>query len=85
MSAHYYSLCNRYRGRAVQIRTHDERLHRGIIVDVKRNRVFIRPLGRLRNFGGFGYGYYGFGGSGFLYGLALGAIVSLVAIPFFFW
>ncbi|WP_068676563.1 hypothetical protein [Oceanobacillus sp. Castelsardo] len=80
----YHALCQRYRGRAVEIRTRDGRRHRGIIQRVSNNRVFIQPLGRNRNLGGFGYGYgYGYGGFG--YGLALGAIVGLALLPFFFW
>lgn len=84
MSANYYQLCNRHRGKAVQIRTRDGRVHRGVIVDVNPRRVFIRPIGNPRNLGGFGYGFFGFG-PGFVYGLALGTIVSLAVIPFFFW
>ncbi|WP_188456788.1 hypothetical protein [Virgibacillus oceani] len=84
MSAgHYYGLCQRYRGRAVEIRTHDGRCHRGIIRRVNNNRVFIQPLGRNRNLGGYGYGGFGYGGFG--YGIALGAIATLALLPFFFW
>lgn len=75
MSAHIYHLCNRYRGKAVHIKTRDGRVHRGIIVDVNLRKVYIRPVGGPRNFGGYG----------FTYGLALGAIVSLATLPFFFW
>jgi len=82
--AHYHALCRKYKGRAVEIRTRDGRRHRGIIQHVSNNRVYIQPLGRRRNLGGYGYGYrYGYGGFGF--GLALGAIVGLALIPFFFW
>lgn len=84
MSARIYHLCNRYRGKAVHIRTRDGGVHRGIIVHVNPHKVYIRPLGGPRNLGGFGYGYYGFG-FGFTYGLALGAIVSLAVLPLFFW
>ncbi|MCU9612349.1 hypothetical protein OEV98_02080 [Caldibacillus lycopersici] len=81
----YRSLCHRYRGRAVQIRTRDGRVHRGLIMNVGNNRVYLRSFdGSRRNLGGFGYGYYG-AGYGFTYGLALGAITSLVLLPFFFW
>ncbi|PAV29196.1 hypothetical protein CIL05_12420 [Virgibacillus profundi] len=83
---HYHALCQKYRGRAVEIRTHDGICHRGIIQRVSNNRVFIQPFGRNRNLGGFGYGYgYGYGFGGFGYGLALGAIAGLVLLPFFFW
>ncbi|WP_099156855.1 hypothetical protein [Virgibacillus ndiopensis] len=86
MSAgHYYGLCQRYRGRAVEIRTHDGRSHRGIISNVNNNRVFLQPFGRNRNLGGFGYGGFGYGYGGFGYGVALGAIATLALLPFFFW
>ena len=75
----YYSLCQRYRGRAVEIITHDGRIHRGIIGDVDSNRVYLQPLGPTRGLGGFSYGYYGFGA-----GLALGSIATLILLPLFF-
>ena len=53
---HYHGLCHRHMGRAVEIRTHDGRIHRGIIHRVSHNRVFLHPIGRPRNLGGFGYG-----------------------------
>ncbi|MEK4030659.1 MULTISPECIES: hypothetical protein [Bacillaceae] len=80
----YYGLCQRYRGRAVEIRTHDGRMHRGIIQHANNHKVFIRPISGARNLGGFGYGAYGYG-SGFGYGIALGAIATLALLPFFFW
>ncbi|MDE3839078.1 hypothetical protein C0966_06805 [Bacillus methanolicus] len=80
----YYHMCNRGIGRAVQIRTRDGRIHRGIIERVSPNRVFLRPFGRPRNYGGYGMPW-GWGvGAGFAFGVALGAIVSLAFIPFFF-
>jgi len=78
----YFSLCQRFRGRAVQIITHDGRIHRGIIRDVDENRVYIQPLGRTRDLGGFSYGGYSRGGWGA--GLALGAIATLFLLPLFF-
>ena len=81
--SHFHELCQRYRGRAVEVRTHDGRTHRGIIQHVSNNRVYIQPLGNQRNFGGFGYGYGGYGGWGF--GLALGSIAALALLPLFFW
>lgn len=80
---HYHGLCQRYRGRAVEIRTHRGTVHRGVIERVSRNQVYLRPINRPGRLGGFGFGYYG--GWGFGWGLALGAIASLVLIPFFFW
>lgn len=83
----YYSLCQRHKGRAVEITTHDGITYRGIIMDVDRERVYLQPLGDSRNLGGFGYGWYGYPGygySGFGAGIALGAIAALALLPLFF-
>lgn len=82
---HYHALCKRHRGKAVELRTYDGRIHRGVIRHVDNCRVYIQPLCRPRNLGGFGYGGYGGyrGYGGFGYGVALGAIATLVLIPFF--
>ncbi|MEK3886228.1 hypothetical protein [Bacillus sp. FSL K6-3431] len=81
MSAgHYHGLCQRHMGRAVEIRTQDGRMHRGIIHRVNNNRVYLQPLGRSRNLGGFGYGGWGWGA-----GIALGFITSLAVLSLFFW
>jgi len=69
-------------GRAVEIRTHDGRIHRGIIHRVANNRVYLRPLGRPRNLGGYGYGGWGWGWGA---GIALGFIASLAVLSLFFW
>jgi hypothetical protein len=79
--SNYYHMCKRGIGRAVEIRMHDGRIHRGVIERVTPSRVYLRPLGRSRNFGGYGYGWgwgWGFGA-----GLAIGAIAALAFIPFF--
>lgn len=81
---HYHGLCHRYMGRAVEIRTRDGRIHRGVIRRVTGNRVYIQPIGRRRNLGGYGYGYYGYGGWGW-YGIGLGFITGLVLGSLFFW
>lgn len=78
----YYSLCHRYRGRAVEISTLDGRIHRGIIGDVDNNSVYLQPLSRTRNLGGFSYGWYGYPGFGA--GIALGSIATLALLPLFF-
>ena len=78
----YYSLCHRYRGRAVEISTLDGRIHRGIIGDVDYNSVYLQPLSRTRNLGGFSYGWYGYPGFGA--GIALGSIATLALLPLFF-
>ncbi|MFD1852124.1 hypothetical protein [Oceanobacillus bengalensis] len=84
MSAEYYNMCCRYKGRAVRITTRDGRTHRGIIRHVDKRSVYLQPFGPTRNLGGFGYGYgYGYGGFGL--GIALGAIGTLALLPFFFW
>lgn len=87
----HYSMCQCYRGRAVEITTHDGMTFRGVIMEVDRERVFLQPLGYSRNFGGFSYGWYGNPGSvylgpgpGFGAGIALGAIATLFLLPLFF-
>ncbi|SHF92127.1 hypothetical protein [Ornithinibacillus halophilus] len=85
----YYGMCNRYKGRAVEIRTLDGRVHRGVIQNVNRRKVYLQPLSARRNLGGFGYGFYGpgfgWGYGGFGIGIALGAIGTLALLPFFLW
>ncbi len=85
MSRYYFDLCNRYRGRAVEITTRNGRKHRGIIRNVDQRRVYIQPIGRPSGFRGFGYGFYGspYGGfrPGFGFGIALGAIGTLALLP----
>ncbi|WP_010677965.1 hypothetical protein [Bacillus timonensis] len=82
---YYHSLCNRYRGRAVEIRLRDGRVHRGVIHRVTGDRVFLRPMGPRRNLGGFGYGYYGGGFAGFGVGFAIGAIVGITLLGGLWW
>lgn len=85
----YRSLCQRYSGKAVEIRCHDGKVHRGIIQRVDQDRVYLQPMGRSRNFGGFGYGGYGgygggFGrGFGFGFGVAFGAIAGIALLSLF--
>lgn len=81
--AHFHGLCHRHMGRAVEIRTRDGRIHRGIIHRLSNNRVFLHPIGRTRNLGGFGYGGWGWGGFGA--GIALGFITSIAVLSLFFW
>ncbi|WP_369813140.1 hypothetical protein [Virgibacillus halodenitrificans] len=56
---HYHNLCQRYKGKAVEIRTHRGEVHRGVIRHVDRRRVYLEPLGGRRDLGGFGLGFYG--------------------------
>ncbi|WP_373894973.1 hypothetical protein ACUL41_16105 [Virgibacillus natechei] len=66
---HFHGLCQRYKGRGVEIKTHDGGIHRGIIRHVDNRNVYLQPLGsRTRNLGGFGYGGYGGFGPGPGYG-----------------
>ncbi|MFD1203739.1 MULTISPECIES: hypothetical protein [Sporosarcina] len=78
----YHDLCTRHVGRAVVIGTHDGRVHRGIIQGVRNNKVYLQPIGRRRDLGGFGYGF-GFGrGAAFAIGIALGSIATFALLPF---
>ncbi|MBB4826741.1 hypothetical protein HNO89_004023 [Sporosarcina luteola] len=83
---HYHAECNRHMGKAVLIGTRDGRTHRGIIQGVRNNRVYLQPLGSQQGIGfGFGFGF-GFGrGAAFGLGIAIGSIVTLAVLPFFFW
>lgn len=81
-------VCQRYKGRAVEIRLHNGVVHRGIIREVGRHKVYLQPLDRRQpQLGGFGYGFYG-PGWGYAWGLgigiALGAIATIALLPFFF-
>ena len=80
--AHFHGLCQRYKGRAVEIRMKDGKVHRGIIRHVDNSRVYLQPLGRPGGLGGFGWGL-GWGVTGFGIGLALGGILGLALIPGF--
>jgi len=90
---YYHGLCQQYRGRAVEIRTHHGEVHRGIIENVNQRRVHLRPLGRRGGgLGGFGYGGFGPGvggygayGYGRGYRIALGTIAALSLLPLIFW
>lgn len=91
MSAGYYQMCRGGIGRPVRITMRDGRVHTGIIDRVTPSRVYLRPMGGgrggRRQYGGFGYGgfaypYWGWGW-GFGAGLALGAIVGLAFLPWF--
>jgi hypothetical protein len=78
----YYQLCCRYQGRVVRINDRFGKIHHGRIVRVSNSKVYIQPLLRRP---GFGYGYYGYGGYGAAYGVALGAIVGVALAAAFFW
>ena len=83
---HYHGLCQKYKGRAVEIKTHDGKTHRGVIGHVCSRNVYLQPLGRTGNLGGLGYGFWGpRWGWGFGAGLALGSIATIALLPLFFW
>ncbi|MCA1030380.1 hypothetical protein LCL95_04910 [Bacillus timonensis] len=87
MATHYYEICNRYRGRVVNISCKDGKKHVGRIINVTRSHVYLEPF-QQRNFGGFGYGYYGRGyGYGFRrpFAVPLAFISGLVLGGLFFW
>lgn len=89
MSVQYYhGLCERYRGRAVAVRTHEGRTYRGIIERTNGRHVFLRPI-ESQGLGGFGYGFYGYGpgfyGYGRGYRIALGAIAAISLVSLAFW
>ncbi|MFD2444813.1 hypothetical protein ACFSO7_12640 [Bacillus sp. CGMCC 1.16607] len=88
MSSKYYDICCNGIGRAVEIRTTDGRFYRGVIERVSSNKVYLQTLGSSDRNGGYGYDGYGYSrgfhsGSGFVAGIALGLIASLIFIPFF--
>ncbi|MCG3089775.1 hypothetical protein [Sporosarcina cyprini] len=83
---HHHAMCNRYVGRAVVIGTRDGQTHRGVIQGVRNNKVYLQPIGNQRNSRGIGFGFgigYG-GGWAFGLGIAIGSIVTLALLPFFF-
>ncbi|MFA1822967.1 hypothetical protein ACDX78_22930 [Virgibacillus oceani] len=74
-------LCQRCKGKAVEIRTHDGARHRGVINHVDNHKVYLHPFDHPRQLGGFGFGFGGAGFSG-LGGAGLG-FASIAAIPCF--
>jgi hypothetical protein len=82
--SNYHAMCQRYRGRAVEIRTRDGRMHRGIIHRVTPNMVYLMPLRNPRNLRGYRYGY-GWGWGGFGWGVALGAIAGIALVGALWW
>lgn len=81
-NSRYYDMCKRGIGRCVQLTMRDGSVHRGIIDRVTPHKVYLRPIGRSRNYRGYGYGWgWGFGAAAA--GFAIGAIAALAFIPFF--
>ncbi|RFU62530.1 hypothetical protein D0466_14880 [Peribacillus glennii] len=79
-------MCHRGVGRCVRLTMKDGSVHRGIIDRVTPNRVYLRPIGGGRNFGGHGFGWgwgWGWGAGAAAAGFAIGAIAALAFIPFF--
>jgi hypothetical protein len=80
----YYDLCCRNRGRVVTITDRQGRKHTGRIKQVTNTHVYLEPNGS-RQFGGFGYGYYGYPGWGRGYPIALAAIAGIALGALLFW
>lgn len=76
-----YNLCCQYHGKRVKITDSSGKVHVGEITKVDRRQVWILPDRRYR---GYGLGFWGFGGSGFGYGIALGAILGIALAPIIF-
>lgn len=74
-----YDLCCKYQGKRVRITDNQGNLHVGRITQVDNCQVWIMPD---RN--GYGIGFWGFGGAGFGYGIALGAITGIALAGLFF-
>lgn len=75
-----YELCCRYQGRRVLITDNKGNVHKGRITKVDNDQVWLLP----DNPGGYGIGFWGFGGLGFGYGIALGAIAGIALAGLFF-
>ncbi|WP_096201840.1 hypothetical protein [Bacillus sp. FJAT-45350] len=86
--SHYYDLCNKSIGRAVEIRDIHGNVHRGIIERVDYEQVYLRPLDGAApppaGPGGPGMFLWGFG-AGALFGVGLGAIASMAFMPYPYW
>lgn len=79
-----YSLCCKYHGKRVRISDSSGKVHVGEITRVDRKQVWILPD---RRYSGYGLGFWGFGGyggEGFGYGIALGTILGIALAPIIF-
>lgn len=76
-----YNLCCKYQGKCVRIKDNQGNTHIGTITRVSNSKVWIMPE---NIYGGYGIGFWGLG-SGFGYGIALGAITGIVLASAFFW
>ncbi|EON71251.1 hypothetical protein [Lysinibacillus sphaericus] len=76
-----YSLCCKYHGKRVKITDTSGRVHVGEITRVDRKQVWILPD---RRYNGYGLGFWGFRGSGFGFGIALGTIFGIALAPILF-
>ena len=78
-----YNLCCQYQGKRVRISDNCGNTHVGRITKVDNRQVWIMPDNN-----GYGIGFWGFGGypgAGFGYGIALGAITGIALASIFFW
>lgn len=76
-----YKVCCSHHGKRVRITCKDGTVHVGKITRVERDQVWILPD---RQFSGYGLGFWGFGGPGFGFGIAIGAIAGIALAPLFF-
>lgn len=77
-----YNLCCQYQGKRVRITDNKGCTHVGRITKVDNRMVWLMP----DDFGGYGLGFWGFGGfgTGFGFGIALGAITGIALASIFF-
>mgnify|MGYP003367317907 CR=1 FL=1 len=80
MSESTYNLCCKYIGKRVRIDDRYGNVHYGRITSVDRKKVYIMPS---RNLFSLGIGFWGFGGAGFGYGIALGTILGVALVSAF--
>lgn len=79
-----YNLCCKYHGKRVRISDSSGRVHVGEITKVDRRQVWILPDRRHSGYGLGFWGFGGFGGEGFGYGIALGTILGIALAPIIF-
>ena len=79
-----YNLCCKYHGKRVRLSDSSGRVHVGEITKVDRRQVWILPDRRHSGYGLGFWGFGGFGGEGFGYGIALGTILGIALAPIIF-
>lgn len=76
-----YTTCCHYKGKRVCITDKKGRRHVGRITKIDRDKVWIMPD---RDYGGYGFGYWGFGPDRFGISIAIGFIASIILAPLLF-